>query len=202
MPGRIERHVDRRHEHSVDARPIGGIQPGDDRGELTRVGVRIDDQRTPGPEVLHFRPQRVIVGAADDEDVSDAAFEERRRRDGGRSVGPPGRRAAAPSTGPSGSTGPRRGSPGITRILPTRGQILEARKHTVRGEPLTDLLFLTSTVELPTLAAFSSSTCAGSPRMALVRRGTRSELVRLPGMSGVSFIGGYGLCRPGPSHAC
>jgi hypothetical protein len=53
-------------------------------------------------------------------------------------------------------------------ILPAasgQGQILRrgGEKNGIRGGPLTDLLILTSTVELPTLAAFSSS---ASPREA------------------------------------
>jgi hypothetical protein len=39
-----------------------------------------------------------------------------------------------------------------------------AKENTrVRARPLTDPVFLTSTVEVPTLAAFSSSACAGKP---------------------------------------
>ena len=176
-------HVDRRHEHSVDARAIpSGIQPGNHRGKLTLVCVRIEYQPHSGPQVLHFRLAGRHVGAAHHEDVNHPAFEERGRQDGGRSS----RRRGA--TGSSAFGCPirldrpaARITPGIPRrVILNSGEdagpeIASKRdEDTVFGvSPLTDLLFLTSTVELPTLAAFSSSTstCAGSTRRAL--RSTR-----------------------------
>ena len=51
--------VDGRQEYGVDTRPIRGVQTGNHRGELTHLGVRVDDEPHAGPDALHFRLERL-----------------------------------------------------------------------------------------------------------------------------------------------
>ena len=182
----------------MHAGTIRGVQSGNDRRQLPVCAWALTTNRTPVPRrstsacsaSSSGRPTTMTSATPPSRSVVDEMS------DKGRAVRTRGQQSLWPAH-PARLAGGEDHSRNHMAILESetcagRRSPSHQPGHTgIRVEPLTDSDFLTSTVELPTLAAFSSSACAGSPSGAALARwiGRSSALpaVRGPRPPGPTF---------------